>query len=84
VINNLLIAHVELRAEDDPELAPYTHQRQIEVVVCQQGAYNGIQAVRKHINSLMNFALGKLLAHGMVDCSSAQEVNFLHLKEAER
>lgn len=83
MINNLLIAHIEMRAEDDPELAPYTHQRQIDIVVCPQGTYSGIQTVRRHLNSLMEFSLQKLHSSGMVQCSNPHDVNFLVVREAE-
>lgn len=84
VINNLLISHIELRLEDDPELAPYTHQRQIDVVVCGQGSYHGIQSVRKYIDSLLDILIQKLAEFGIIDCASAQELSFLIVKEAER
>lgn len=38
VIDNLRIAHVEVRTEDDPEVAPYTHARLIEKVICEQSS----------------------------------------------
>lgn len=38
VIDNLRIAHVEVRTEDDPEVAPYTHARLIEKVTCEQSS----------------------------------------------
>jgi len=84
VINNLLIAHIELRCEDDPELQPYTHQRQIDIVVCEQGAYNGIQAVRKLLNDLMAVHLRKLQEFGILQCDNPSELNFLLIQEAER
>lgn len=73
-----------MRTEDDPELLPYTHQRQIDIVVCPQGAYSGIQVVRKHLNGLMDFSLTKLRTHGIVEGGiSAHDVNVLVLKDAE-
>eukprot|EP01032_Pedospumella_encystans_P009852 gene9852-11566_t len=83
VISNLLISHIELRSEDDPELQPYTHQRQIDIVVCEQGAYNGIQAVRKLLNDLMERHVYKLAEFGIVQCDSVNQLNFLHVQEAE-
>jgi ERCC4-related helicase len=78
-----LITHLEMRAEDDPELVPYTHQRQIDIVVCQQGAYSGIQTVRTRLNVLMGYALQKLNANNIIACSNPHDVNFLVVKDAE-
>lgn len=38
VIQNLLISHIELRSEDSPDIAAYSHQRHIEKVVVPLGA----------------------------------------------
>lgn len=83
MINNLLISHIEIRAEDDPEIVPFTHLRQIDVVVCTQGTYGGIQAVRKHLNILLQLHLDKLNKFQIVDCESAAALNFLHIQEAQ-
>ena len=37
VINNLRINNLEYRAEDDPEIAPYTFMRSIEMSKCLKG-----------------------------------------------
>lgn len=83
MINNLLISHIEIRAEDDPEIVPYTHLRQIDIVVCMQGAYNGIKAVREHLNVLMQLHVDKLNRSRIVDCESAAALNILYMQEAE-
>jgi len=83
VVKNLLISHIELRAEDDPGLQQYKHERQIDIVPCEQGTYSGIQAIRRKINELMDFSLVKLATHKMIGCTSPQEVNFLFVNEAE-
>lgn len=36
VIDNLRVAHVEVRTEEDPDVAPHTHARLVEKVVCEQ------------------------------------------------
>ena len=84
MISNLLISHIELRSEDDPELQPYTHQRQIDIVVCEQGAYNGIQAVRKLLNDLMEVHVNKLIEFGILQCESVNQLNYLHVQESEK
>ena len=82
VIRNLQIAHIELRAEDDPEVLPYTHQRQIDVVVCDQGAYCGVQAVRKYLNALMQIPLELLSAHNILPLDNAEALTVLHIADA--
>ncbi|XP_076064312.1 FA complementation group M isoform X3 [Oratosquilla oratoria] len=37
VIQNLQISHIELRSEDSPDIAPYTHARNIEKIVVDLG-----------------------------------------------
>lgn len=37
VISNMLVSHVELRTEDMPDLAPYTHERKVEKIVVPLG-----------------------------------------------
>ena len=38
MVNNLRIAHLEIRSESDPDLKPYTFEKQIEVIDCSQSA----------------------------------------------
>ena len=37
VLGNLLIAHIELRAEDSIDIRPYTHERKVEKIVVKLG-----------------------------------------------
>lgn len=37
VISNLLIAQIELCAEDSPEIQPYSYERQVEKIVVSLG-----------------------------------------------
>ncbi|KAI1237428.1 hypothetical protein IHE44_0013501 [Lamprotornis superbus] len=37
VISNLLIAQIEMCAEDSPEIQPYSHERQVEKIVVPLG-----------------------------------------------
>lgn len=37
VISNLLIAQIEVCAEDSPEIQPYSHERQVEKIVVPLG-----------------------------------------------
>ncbi|KQK75735.1 Fanconi anemia group M protein-like protein [Amazona aestiva] len=54
VISNLLIAQVELCAEDSPEIQPYSHERQVEKIVVPLGEeLVGIQ--NAYIQVMANF-----------------------------
>jgi len=39
VVRNLLISHVELRNEESPDIAVFTHKRNVETVVVSLGTY---------------------------------------------
>jgi ERCC4-related helicase len=49
VVDNLRIAHVEVRTEDDPDVAKYTHHRLIEKIICEEGPVvkKGLEALQK-------------------------------------
>ena len=47
VINNLRIERIEVRAEDDPDIAPYVHEKQIEFIKCEKGTETAVQTVKK-------------------------------------
>jgi Fanconi anemia group M protein len=84
VLTHLQIAHIELRAEDDPEVLPYTHQRQMEVVVCEQGAYSGIQSARRAVNVLLQVPLDCLAQAGVMGSVAAVTLNLFHIQDAEQ
>lgn len=78
------ISHVEIRCEDDPELAPYRHERMVETVRCPFGAFHGIQSVRRTINELMAAPLVSLNVHGVIQCAVPDGLNMFVVNEAER
>ena len=55
VINNLRIEHIEVRTEDDQDIAPYVHEKQIEFVMCEKGAGTAMQTIKKVRWSLSPF-----------------------------
>uniref|UniRef100_A0A8C6NE96 ATP-dependent RNA helicase FANCM n=1 Tax=Melopsittacus undulatus TaxID=13146 RepID=A0A8C6NE96_MELUD len=64
VISNLLIAQIELCAEDSPEIQPYSHERQVEKIVVPLGEeLVGIQ--NAYIQVLETFA-GRLIRIGVL------------------
>ncbi|NWZ36098.1 FANCM protein, partial [Brachypodius atriceps] len=64
VISNLLIAQIEMCAEDSPEIQPYSHERQVEKIVVPLGEeLVGIQ--NTYIKVLEAFA-GRLIKVGVL------------------
>lgn len=53
MIDNLRIERIEVRAEDDPAIAPYVHEKQIEFIKCEKGGDTLIDTARKVIWSLL-------------------------------
>ncbi len=84
VIYNLRIAHIEIRAEDDPEVAPYRHERQIETILCPQGTFHGVAGLKKQVNDLLTAPMQRLHEHGIIACSQAHLLNVFMLNEADR
>ncbi|KAM6273569.1 Fanconi anemia group M protein [Porphyrio hochstetteri] len=64
VISNLLIAQIEVCAEDSPEIQPYSHERQVEKIIVPLGEeLVGIQ--NAYIQVLETFA-GRLIKTGVL------------------
>ncbi|KAM8920818.1 Fanconi anemia group M protein [Pelodytes ibericus] len=59
VVSNLLIAHIELRSEDSPDIQSYSHERQVEKFVVPLGAELEV-VQRSYLKVLETFA-GRLI-----------------------
>ncbi|NWW97224.1 FANCM protein, partial [Rhynochetos jubatus] len=64
VISNLLIAQIELCAEDSPEIQPYCHERQVEKIVVPLGE-ELVEMQNAYIRVLEMFA-GRLMKVGVL------------------
>ncbi|NXS93474.1 FANCM protein, partial [Jacana jacana] len=64
VISNLLIAQIELCAEDSPEIQPYSHERQVEKIVVPLGE-ELVEIQNAYIQVLETFA-GRLIKMGVL------------------
>ncbi|XP_075283427.1 Fanconi anemia group M protein isoform X2 [Opisthocomus hoazin] len=64
VISNLLIAQIELCAEDSPEIQPYSHERQVEKIVVPLGE-ELVEIQNAYIRVLETFA-GRLIKIGVL------------------
>ncbi|NXD34449.1 FANCM protein, partial [Copsychus sechellarum] len=64
VISNLLIAQIEMCAEDSPEIQPYSHERQVEKIVVPLGE-ELVEIQNTYIKVLEAFA-GRLIKVGVL------------------
>ncbi|XP_063255822.1 Fanconi anemia group M protein isoform X2 [Prinia subflava] len=64
VISNLLIAQIEVCAEDSPEIQPYSHERQVEKIVVPLGE-ELVEIQNTYIKVLEAFA-GRLIKMGVL------------------
>ncbi|XP_077639970.1 Fanconi anemia group M protein [Lonchura striata] len=64
VISNLLIAQIEVCAEDSPEIQPYSHERQVEKIVVPLGE-ELVEIQKTYIKVLEAFA-GRLIKVGVL------------------
>ncbi|KAM4663535.1 Fanconi anemia group M protein [Discoglossus pictus] len=64
VVSNLLIAQIELRSEDSPDLQPYSHTRQLEKFVVPLGTE--LEAVQKAYLQILETFAGHLIRNNLL------------------
>ncbi|NWU98325.1 FANCM protein, partial [Upupa epops] len=64
VISNLLIAQIEVCAEDSPEIQPYSHQRQVEKIVVPLG--EELVAIQSAYIRVLEAFAGRLIRVGVL------------------
>uniref|UniRef100_A0A8C5Q7K5 ATP-dependent RNA helicase FANCM n=1 Tax=Leptobrachium leishanense TaxID=445787 RepID=A0A8C5Q7K5_9ANUR len=64
VVSNLLIARIELRSEDSPDILPYSHTRQLEKFVVPLGEKLG--AVQKSYLTVLETIAGRLIRNNVL------------------
>ena len=91
VVNNLLIATIEARAEDDEELLPYTHEKLVEHIICNnkisgtggKASNNAtFQVIRQALLDLMTPAMNMLTEYLIIACDNTANLNPLIIREA--
>ncbi|KAJ8613824.1 hypothetical protein CTAYLR_004911 [Chrysophaeum taylorii] len=80
VVDNLRIARVEVRTEEDSDVAPYTHARLVEKVVCEQT--DDLSALGKRLCDLAKPALSRLERVGALRSSDAAQLTAFSLLKA--
>lgn len=81
LVQTLKIAAIEIRTEDDPDIAPYCHDKQIEVISCKAGLEAGLDTLRQHLNCFMEPIVATLHGNGLLPCSKPKELNLLAINE---
>ncbi|XP_053553653.1 Fanconi anemia group M protein [Bombina bombina] len=64
VVSNLLIAQIELRSEDSPDIQPYSHTRQLEKFVVPLGTE--LEAVQKAYLQILETFAGRLIRNNVL------------------
>ncbi|XP_075470486.1 Fanconi anemia group M protein isoform X1 [Ascaphus truei] len=64
VVSNLLIAQIELRSEDSPDIQPYSHVRQLEKLVVPLG--DELEAVQKSYLQVLETFAGRLIRNNVL------------------
>lgn len=82
---NLHIAHIEVRTEDDEDVAPYVHDRHIEVLKCANHQPASVSQILRHeIHSAMEEPLSILRVNQLIICSNVSFVNNMMVDEVAR
>ncbi|XP_042855878.1 Fanconi anemia group M protein-like isoform X2 [Penaeus japonicus] len=85
VIQNLLISHIELRSEDSPDIAGYTHQRHIEKIVVPLGAE--LASIQSRYQNVLRVYVNRLIDMRVVytrDETTLSKFQILKAREAFR
>ena len=85
VINNLRISRFEFRTEDDPDIRPYTFQRNVEIVKVEEGSGPSIIAtLKQQVDAMMRPILVRLHQYNMIESPDLAGANIFLLEEARR
>ena len=98
MIRNLFISHIEVRSEEDPDVAPYINSKTIEIIRADQSQFsdggrsggNGfpessgdLSLVKKHLGSLMKPFIACLNQLGLLCCPNPLNLLPMVVNEAE-
>jgi ERCC4-related helicase len=84
VVDNLKISHIEVRLDDDPDVAQYTHDKQVEYIRCESGAASALAGIKKDVSELMRGAARRLSEKQIVNCSDPNKLNLFIVIDAQR
>lgn len=87
VIYNLKIAAIEVRAEDDEDVAQYTNLKQIEIIKCKKsvaGSSSDFARVRGMFENVLRPLVEHLCSHGCLYSDRIDSLTEFVVREAER
>lgn len=77
-----MISHIEVRSEQDADLLPFVHEKQIETIRCPPGLTDGVPAIKNKLTDLMKPLLQRLNDWQLLYCNNPNNINSLLLNEA--
>ena len=84
VIHHLQIAHVEMRCENDAELAAYRHERLVETIICDQQSTSKSAVFKDQINELLSVPLKVLFNNHILDTGEVTHLNLFCIQDGDR
>ncbi|KAJ1456974.1 P-loop containing nucleoside triphosphate hydrolase protein [Pelagophyceae sp. CCMP2097] len=84
VIDNLRISNVEMRTEDDAEVAPHTHARLVEKVFCDETEASGGRALGDALAKLAEPCVSRLFKVGLLRTADCLELTAFSITCAQK
>jgi ERCC4-related helicase len=90
-VRNLHISHIEVRSEDDLDIAPYTNDKLVETIKCNQfagasGSGTGSNTsvdMKQLLTSIFRPIVGICNQHQILTCANPAYLNGMIVQEAE-
>ena len=83
VVQNLKIAHIEARTEDDPDVVEYTHLKLIETVKCKCNPDEAKRMLRKDLVDMMRIACDLLYKFNLLLSEYYENIHNKVIEEVE-
>jgi ATP-dependent DNA helicase MPH1 len=84
LIQTLKVARIEIRTEDDPDVARYCFEKQIEIMKCKAGLEEGLESLKNMTNDLMKASVLKLYQAKLLSTNQPKLLNSMVVDEAQR
>lgn len=84
LIQMLKISRIEIRTEDDADVAPYCFDKQIEIMKCKSGLDGGLETLRNMTNDMMKSSVTKLYNSKLLSTNQPKLLNAMIIDEAQR
>ncbi len=77
------ISHIEIRTEDDPDVTPYVHEKQIEIIKCDEAIIPFPQQIKEEINNLLSKPLRDFSSNKLIFSTQPSNFNRFVLNQVE-